>query len=75
MARASEHPVTVGGSDVTRLDTGWPLTGRDNELRLIAAALDDPGGIVLDGSAGVGKTRLAREALHAADRVRRRRTR
>ncbi len=53
-------------------DAGWPLTGRDDELHSIAAALDGPGGIVLDGGAGVGKTRLARAALadHTADRVR-----
>jgi DNA-binding CsgD family transcriptional regulator/tetratricopeptide (TPR) repeat protein len=62
----------VSGSEVTRLDTEWPLTGRDNELRLIATALDDIGGIVLDGGAGIGKTRLARAALasHPADQVR-----
>lgn len=44
----------------------WPLTGRDAELRRVAAAIR-PGaaGVVLAGRAGVGKTRLAREA--AAD--------
>lgn len=42
----------------------WPLTGRDVELRRVAAAIR-PGaaGIVVAGPAGVGKTRLAREAL------------
>ena len=42
----------------------WPLTGRDEELRRVAAAIR-PGaaGIVVAGPAGVGKTRLAREAL------------
>ena len=42
----------------------WPLIGRDEELRRVAAAIR-PGaaGIVVAGSAGVGKTRLAREAL------------
>ncbi len=42
----------------------WPLTGRDVELRTVVAAIR-PGaaGIVVAGPAGVGKTRLAREAL------------
>ena len=37
-------------------------------MRLIEAALTDPdaSGIVISGSAGVGKSRVAREALHAA---------
>ena len=48
----------------------WPLTGRAEELGLIRAALGEPGGsggVVIAGSAGVGKTRLAREALDATD--------
>lgn len=46
----------------------WPLVGRTQEMRLIAAALADPGasGMVISGSAGVGKSRIAREALDAA---------
>jgi DNA-binding CsgD family transcriptional regulator len=46
----------------------WPLTGRSEELRLIEAALSDEGssGIVICGAAGVGKSRVAREALDAA---------
>jgi hypothetical protein len=45
----------------------WPLTGRDEELRTVAAAIR-PGaaGLVVAGRAGVGKTRLAREAVTAA---------
>ena len=46
----------------------WPLTGRSEELRLIAGALSGAGGhmgVVIAGPAGVGKTRLAREALAA----------
>lgn len=41
----------------------WPLTGRDEELRTVAGAIR-PGaaGIIVAGPAGVGKTRLAREA-------------
>lgn len=49
----------------------WPLTGRAEELRLIDAALRRTGesrGVVLAGAAGVGKTRLAREALAVAHR-------
>ncbi|MFC9553856.1 LuxR C-terminal-related transcriptional regulator [Rhodococcus sp. NPDC056960] len=44
----------------------WPLVGRDEELRLINAAVtaaDDYGGVVIAGPAGVGKSRLAREAV------------
>ncbi|MCF6745916.1 helix-turn-helix transcriptional regulator [Blastococcus sp. KM273128] len=48
------------------MERPWPLTGRDEELRRVAAALR-PGavGIVVAGPPGVGKTRLAREALAA----------
>lgn len=49
----------------------WPLTGRAEELRFIEAPARDQGpgaGVVLAGAAGVGKTRLAREALGAAGR-------
>ncbi|MEO3758646.1 LuxR C-terminal-related transcriptional regulator [Mycobacterium sp. B14F4] len=45
----------------------WPLVGRAEELAVIAEAARDsaghPRGIVLSGSAGVGKTRVAREAV------------
>ena len=44
----------------------WPLVGRDEELRLINAAVtaaDGYGGVVIAGPAGVGKSRLAREAV------------
>jgi DNA-binding NarL/FixJ family response regulator len=47
----------------------WPLTGRAEELRFIGDLTrlrDGPVGVVLAGAAGVGKTRLAREALTAA---------
>ncbi len=47
----------------------WPLTGRAEELRVIADALRPDGryaGVVIAGSAGVGKTRLAREAMALA---------
>jgi hypothetical protein len=47
----------------------WPLVGRREELALFAEALTTPGtsGVVFAGTAGVAKTRLAREALGAAE--------
>ena len=46
----------------------WPLTGRSIEMRLIDAALSDRDccGIVVCGAAGVGKSRIAREATASA---------
>ncbi|MER5539754.1 LuxR C-terminal-related transcriptional regulator [Streptomyces mirabilis] len=49
----------------------WPLTGRTEELRFIdRAGRSGRGtrGVLLSGAAGVGKTRLAREAVAAAVR-------
>jgi predicted ATPase len=48
----------------------WPLTGRQEELAFVLSVLDDPvaGGVLLAGAMGVGKTRLAREALAEAQR-------
>ena len=45
----------------------WPLTGRSEEMRRIEAALSAPvgAGILVCGAAGVGKSRIAREALSA----------
>ena len=47
----------------------WPLIGRSEEMRAIEAAIlaPDASGIVLYGAAGVGKSRIAREALLAAE--------
>jgi DNA-binding NarL/FixJ family response regulator len=48
----------------------WPLMGRVEELSRIgglARRRDGPAGVVVVGAAGVGKTRLAREALIAAE--------
>ncbi len=49
--------------------TAWPLIGRDEELGSIARARGEAGcpGIVVRGRAGVGKSRLAREACAAAE--------
>ena len=46
----------------------WPLTGRTEEMRVVADALGggaDSAGVAIIGRAGVGKTRLAREAVAA----------
>src|ERR1700742_3018136 len=47
----------------------WPLIGRSEEMRAIQAAISasDVSGIVIYGAAGVGKSRIAREALSAAE--------
>jgi DNA-binding CsgD family transcriptional regulator len=47
----------------------WPLIGRSEEMRAIEAAIlaPDASGIVLYGAAGVGKSRIARDALLAAE--------
>jgi len=49
----------------------WALTGRSEELRRILDALTSQGpytGVVVAGDAGVGKSRLAREALETLSR-------
>jgi DNA-binding CsgD family transcriptional regulator len=47
----------------------WPLIGRSEETAAIQAAIlaSDASGIVVYGAAGVGKSRIAREALSAAE--------
>ncbi|MGH3516610.1 MAG: AAA family ATPase, partial [Haloechinothrix sp.] len=44
---------------------GWPLTGRQEELGFVTHIMGGAGsaGVLVAGAAGVGKTRLAREAL------------
>ncbi|MFY9922154.1 MAG: LuxR C-terminal-related transcriptional regulator [Mycobacterium sp.] len=46
----------------------WPLIGRSKEMQAIKAAISGSGmsGVVICGAEGVGKSRLAREALSAA---------
>jgi DNA-binding CsgD family transcriptional regulator/type II secretory pathway predicted ATPase ExeA len=53
--------IAPGGSVVRRAE--WVLTGREEELALIEATLqqESPSGVVLVGPAGTGKSRLARE--------------
>lgn len=50
--------------------TTWPLVGREEELAVVAEALATPGctGVVVAGAAGVGKSRLLKEALALAAR-------
>jgi hypothetical protein len=54
------------------VDVSWPLVGRQAELEALVADIREArGGVVLAGAAGVGKTRLAKEALagvHAVGR-------
>ena len=47
----------------------WPLTARSAEMRTLQAAIAAPdvAGIVIHGASGVGKSRIAREALSAAE--------
>lgn len=46
----------------------WPLTGRREEMQAITGAIEDPNvaGMVVCGAAGVGKSRVVKEALTAA---------
>ena len=50
------------------MQLSWPLTGRSEEMGAIEAAIlaADVSGIVVCGAAGVGKSRIAREALSTA---------
>lgn len=45
----------------------WPLVGREAELQRIVHAFGSSGSVVVAGSAGVGKTRLAAEAVALAE--------
>lgn len=67
-ADASPAP-TEPGSGPMLATRPWPLVGRDGELAAVAEALGAPGaaGIVLVGAPGIGKTRLAREAMAMAE--------
>ncbi len=46
----------------------WTLVGRDSELKYVAERISEARSVVVAGPAGVGKTRLVREALTAAGR-------
>ena len=63
-------PADNGGPYHSVVSGMWPLTGRAEELKVISGLTrhrDGPVGVVLAGAAGVGKTRLAREALALAN--------
>lgn len=51
------------------MTTAWPLVGRAEELELLRDALEQARGVVLSGAAGVGKSRLAAEALDQVART------
>ncbi|MGQ0624667.1 MAG: AAA family ATPase [Sporichthyaceae bacterium] len=60
---------TSGASPPPTGGAPWPLTGRSTELTQVRDALAEPRprSVVLVGAAGVGKTRLAREARTALE--------
>ncbi len=51
-----------------RMATAWPLVGRNDQLQLVSEAIGrrDTAGVVVAGGPGLGKTRLATEALAQA---------
>lgn len=54
---------------VARAGSVWPFVGREEELASIAdARADGCSGVVLCADAGIGKSRLGREALVSAER-------
>ena len=56
------------GNHTERLRTTPPLVGRDEELhRLVAAVANPPGVAVIEGEAGIGKTRLVGELAARLD--------
>ncbi|HEY2214158.1 MAG TPA: AAA family ATPase, partial [Acidimicrobiales bacterium] len=63
LATDSGHLRQTGGVET------WPLVGRTEELAYLAQVIADPTsvGMVVAGGAGVGKTRLVREAGSAAE--------
>ncbi|HWD71382.1 MAG TPA: LuxR C-terminal-related transcriptional regulator [Actinomycetota bacterium] len=66
MAFPERAPLKV--PDAAGTPHGWPLLGREAELaHLMDAIAGGRPGIVLAGASGVGKTRLAREALGRAE--------
>ncbi|MBA2308318.1 MAG: AAA family ATPase [Pseudonocardiales bacterium] len=65
MVRVQSGPVPRG------VPSPWPFVGRDRELQAVIDAMDssEPGAVVVAGQAGVGRTRLAQEAVAVARRA------
>ena len=66
--RTDADPAASSRSSAQSLS--WPLIGRERELERIAQARaeSDCRGVVISARAGIGKSRLAREACAAAER-------
>ena len=67
--KLDDSPCTYGLSTYAMfVRLQWSLTGRSEEMGVIEAALSasDVRGVVICGAAGVGKSRVAREALGVA---------
>ncbi|MEO1059784.1 MAG: winged helix-turn-helix domain-containing protein [Actinomycetota bacterium] len=62
---AQPTTVPVAPAPATPVDVAWPFTGRREELAAVlkAAEAERVGGVVIEGPAGVGATRLAEECL------------
>jgi tetratricopeptide (TPR) repeat protein len=73
LADAIELPTppshTLGPSRVTNIAHDDPFMGRTAELEQLREALERAGAVTLKGTAGIGKTRLAREAALAWHRT------
>ncbi len=70
--RIGPDPATPDGPGRARGPHGtWPLIGRRGELGRIASALrrEPSSGVALTGEAGMGKSRLASEALDLAEQI------
>ncbi|WP_433507500.1 LuxR C-terminal-related transcriptional regulator [Pseudonocardia halophobica] len=71
------HGVFPGGAVDSRLEPPepsggiWPFLARDRELLAVLDAVGqaEPGSVVISGASGVGRTRLAQEAVRAAQRA------
>lgn len=58
---------------MSRMCLSWPLAGRTAEMQTLQEAISNPevSGVVVCGAAGVGKSRICREALSVAESQRR----
>ncbi len=60
--------------DAVSVDSTWPFVDRDGELEKLLAIVGDPdtAAVIVSGPPGSGRTRLAREVMHALGERRRR---